>query len=246
MSSRSIRSTRAMWDYSLDTLNEEVLPRDRIHHLSLAQSLKTLRPYPSKKLATYLRDVDRDRQRRRRDMELGRWRKQPTYCQKRGHGRRNMRRLRPRACLLGQLCRHCAYAFHRLLDRPIPFSIWLHAGADLYDTPVYLKQKLLYADQIVTCCAFNRKYLAEHYSDIFPAISEKINVCYHGLNFPDFPYTSLDGRQQHKIVAVGRLSKEKGFSYLLERRTNSIARGTEVELEFVGEGEEDGNTESPG
>jgi glycosyltransferase involved in cell wall biosynthesis len=124
-----------------------------------------------------------------------------------------------------------------LLDKPIPFSIWLHAGADLYDTPVYLRQKLLYADQIITCCAFNRKFLAEHHADIFPAISEKINVCYHGLNFPDFPYQP-HGRQPHKIVAVGRLSKEKGFSYLVQAAQKLISNGTQVDLEFVGDGEE--------
>src|SRR5437762_4829138 len=35
----------------------------------------------------------------------------------------------------------CAYLFHRLIDRPIPFSLWLHAGTDLYYKPIYLEQK---------------------------------------------------------------------------------------------------------
>ncbi len=138
----------------------------------------------------------------------------------------------------GNYAATAAYAFHRQLDIKIPFSIWLHAGADLYDTPIYLKQKLLYADQIVTCCAFNRNYLAEHYADVFPALAGKINVCYHGLNFPEFPFQP-DGRPPHKIVAVGRLSKEKGFSYLLEAAHELEARGTRVEIEFVGNGEEE-------
>ena len=47
----------SMWDYSLGTLNEEVLSREKIHHLGLAESLKTLRPYPLTKVGTYLKDV---------------------------------------------------------------------------------------------------------------------------------------------------------------------------------------------
>jgi colanic acid/amylovoran biosynthesis glycosyltransferase len=229
----------SMWDYSLDTLNEQVFPRDRIHHLSLAQSLKALRPYPLGKMASYLRDALATSASASR-YGVGALAKTTYVLPKawswaRKHGNDYDHVL----AYWGNYAATCAYAFHRLLDRPIPFSIWLHAGADLYETPVYLKQKLLYADQIVTCCAFNRTYLSDRYSNIFPAISEKINVCYHGLDFADFEYQPND-RRQHRIVAVGRLSKEKGFSYLLRAAHQLIAGGSDVELEFVGEGEEAG------
>ena len=46
-----------MWDYSLETLNEDALSRDKIHHLSLAQSLSKAGPFPAKRVGTYLRDV---------------------------------------------------------------------------------------------------------------------------------------------------------------------------------------------
>jgi len=227
----------SMWDYSLDTLNEQVLARDKIHHLSLARALKTARPYPVRKVGTYLRDVAATSGSAIR-YGVGPLAKTTyvlskawTWAQKHGDDYDHV------LAYWGNYAATCAYAFHRLLDRPIPFSIWLHAGADLYDTPVYLKQKLLYADRIVTCCAFNRKYLAEHYADIFPSISAKINVCYHGLNFADFPYQPR-GRQPNRIVAVGRLSKEKGFSYLLQAAHRLVTRGMNLELEFVGDGEE--------
>lgn len=228
----------SMWDYSLDTLSDQVLSRDKIHHLSFGQALKTARPYPVRKVGAYLRDVAATSSSSVR-YGVGPLAKTTYVLSKawawaQNHGNDYDHVL----AYWGNYAATCAYAFHRLLDRPIPFSIWLHAGADLYDTPVYLKQKLLYADQIVTCCAFNRKYLAEHFTDIFPSISEKINVCYHGLNFPDFPYQP-HGREPHRIIAVGRLSKEKGFCYLLQAAQRLVSKGINVELEFVGDGPEE-------
>jgi glycosyltransferase involved in cell wall biosynthesis len=227
----------SMWNYSLDTLNEQVLARDKIHHLSFAQTLKSARPYPVRKVGAYLRDVAATSSSAIR-YGLGPLAK-TTYVLSKAWAWAQEHRDDYDHVLAywGNYAATCAYAFHRLLDRPVPFSIWLHAGADLYDTPVHLKQKLLYADQIVTCCAFNRKYLEQNYSDIFPSISEKINVCYHGLNFPDFAYQPR-GRQPQKVIAVGRLSKEKGFRYLLQAAQRLVSEGTNVELEFVGDGPE--------
>ena len=228
----------SMWDYSLGTLNEDVLSREKIHHLGLANSLKTLRPYPLTKFGTYVKDVTAT------SLSAARYGARPlaktTYVLAKGWAwaQKHQNDYDHILAYWGNYAATAAYAFHRQLDRKIPFSIWLHAGADLYDTPVYLKQKLLYADQIVTCCAFNRKFLAENYADVFPALAEKINVCYHGLNFPEFPFKP-EGRPPQKIVAVGRLSKEKGFNYLLEAAHELEARGMRVEIEFVGNGEEE-------
>lgn len=228
----------SMWNYSLNTMSEDVLPRERIHHLGLGQSLKTIRPYPLKKFAAYSRDVAAT------TLSAARYGAAPlaktAYVLSKGWAWAQKHRNDYDHVLAywGNYAATAAYAFHRQLDKPIPFSIWLHAGADLYDTPVYLKQKLLYADQIVTCCAFNRKYLAEHYVDIFPALAGKINVCYHGLNFAEFPFQP-EKQAPNKIVAVGRLSKEKGFSYLLYAAQELESRGTRVEIEFVGNGEEE-------
>ncbi|MFN2516036.1 MAG: glycosyltransferase [Pyrinomonadaceae bacterium] len=230
----------SMWQYSLDTLNEQVLSREKIHHLSLAQSLWRARPYPARKLGTYLRDAAATGASAAR-YGVGSLAK-TTYVLPKAwawaqqHGADYDYVL----AYWGNYAATCAYAFHRLIERPIPFSIWLHAGADLYDTPVYLRQKLLYADQIVTCCDFNRTFLAEHYADIFPSISDKINVCYHGLDFATFPYQP-DGRQSRKILAVGRLSREKGFNYLLQAAHALMRRGIDVEVEVIGDGEEAGS-----
>jgi glycosyltransferase involved in cell wall biosynthesis len=227
----------SLWGYSNDRPDEEVLSRDQIHHLSHSESLKMPGPYPARKLGAYLRDVASTGASAARYGVTALAKtayvmpKAWIWAQQHGNDYDHV------LAYWGNYSATCAYAFHRLIKRPIPFSIWLHAGADLYETPVYLRQKLFYADQIVTCCAFNRTFLSENYPDIFPAISRKINVCYHGVDFADFPYQPA-GHQPNKIIAVGRLSKEKGFSYLLRAVQELISRGVNVELEIVGQGEE--------
>ena len=227
----------SLWGYSHDTSDDEVLPRDRIHHLSLSQCLKIPGPSQARKFGAYVRDIAST------GTSAARYGvsalAKTAYVMPKAWTWAQQRRVDYDHVLAywGNYSATCAYVFHRLVGRPIPFSIWLHAGADLYETPVYMRQKLLYADQIITCCAFNRTFLSGNYPDIFPAISEKINVCYHGVDFADFPYQP-DGHQPNKIIAVGRFAKEKGFSYLLRAVQTLISRGVDVELEMVGEGEE--------
>ncbi|MBI4420992.1 MAG: glycosyltransferase [Gemmatimonadetes bacterium] len=131
----------------------------------------------------------------------------------------------------------CAYAFHRLLGRPIPFSIWLHAGTDLYYQPIFLREKLAYADNVFTCCEFNRDFLQQAHGADQPSLAAKIHVCYHGLDLATFPFTP-DGRHPRRVLAVGRLVSDKGFDYLLRAAHLLLARGIELEVEIVGDGEE--------
>jgi len=65
-------------------------------------------------------------------------------------------------------------------------------------------------------------------------------VCYHGLDFAAFPYQP-DVRKSRKILAVGRLSREKGFNYLLQAAHALMRRGIDVEVEVIGDGEEAGS-----
>jgi glycosyltransferase involved in cell wall biosynthesis len=137
----------------------------------------------------------------------------------------------------------CAYVFHRLVDRPIPFSIWLHAGTDLYRTQAFLRQKVAYADTIVTCNEFNRRFLYDLYPDLQPVLAEKVHVTYHGLDLSTFPYVP-ENRPPRRIVAVGRLSRHKGFDYLLRAVQALSRRGAPVEAELIGDGEERADLEA--
>ena len=137
----------------------------------------------------------------------------------------------------GNYAATCAYVFHRLTNRRIPFSIWLHAGTDLYFQPVFLRRKLEYADRIISCCDFNRQFIEERFADIAPAIGGKIHVCYHGLDLTAFPYEP-DGRPPGRIVAVGTFAPDKGFDYLLRAAAELTHAGREIEIHLVGDGPE--------
>ena len=215
------------------------MPRTRVHHLGLLQSLARTRPWRTRELGTVMQTA----------AAVGTaalpygaaplakslyvlpkaW----AWAARNGTGYDHV------LAYWGNYAATCAYLFHRLIDRPIPFSIWLHAGTDLYLRPVYLAEKLRYADSVITCCEFNRGYLAEHYARTAPGIADRVHVCYHGLDLARLPYRP-EGRPPRRIVAVGRLAKDKGFAFLLRAARLLQDRGLEVEVEIVGDGPEGG------
>jgi len=131
----------------------------------------------------------------------------------------------------------CAYVFHRLMEKPVPFSMFLHAGIDLYEDQVYLPEKLLYADNIIVVCDFNRRFLERLYPTVYPSIAGKIFEHHLGLDFEEFPYQPA-GRQPRRILAVGTFAKYKGFEYLVRAVAELSRRGVDFELELVGDGKE--------
>lgn len=227
----------SMWEYSLFAADKRLLPSQKIHHLTLGESLRSFRLTEATKLRNFSRDFVRIGASATRYgirplaktwyslIKSYAWTKQTQFAY--DHV----------LAYWGNYAATAAYAFHRMLDRPVPFSIWLHAGADLYETPIYLQQKLLYADKIVTCCAFNKTYLAKHHSKIYPAISDKVTVCYHGLDFKEFSFQPVKP-DTNRIVAVGRLAHEKGFSYLLQAIHQLKQTGKDTVLDIVGDGEQ--------
>lgn len=226
-----------MWRYSLDLLDETVLPRTRVHHLTLPQALRGARPWPPRRVATALTDAAA--------VTASALRFGPAAFAKSAY-------VMPKAwawaerfpdhfdhvlAYWGNYAASCAYAFHRLTNRRTPFSIWLHAGTDLYFQPVFLKQKLLYADSIITCCDFNRSFVEEQFADIAPRVRHKIHVAYHGLALAEFPYRP-DGRPPARVLAVGRLAADKGFDYLLRAAAELLRGGVALEVEILGDGPE--------
>jgi glycosyltransferase involved in cell wall biosynthesis len=137
----------------------------------------------------------------------------------------------------GNYSASCAYLFHRLKAQSVPFSMFLHAGIDLYEDQVYLREKLLYADNIFVVCDFNRQFIRNLYADIYPSISEKIYEYHLGLDFAEFPYQP-NGRPAHKLLAVGAFEKYKGFDYLLKAAAELSRRGIDYDLDLVGDGVE--------
>jgi colanic acid/amylovoran biosynthesis glycosyltransferase len=225
----------SLWRYAL--LSEDQLARTRVHHIGFGQCFRRAKPWPLGKVGTFLRDVAAI------SASAVRWGVAPlaksAYVFPKAWAWADLHRAQYDHVLAywGNYPGTCAYLYHRLNGRSIPFSIWLHAGTDLYRDRVYLREKLLYADSIITCCEFNRGFISEAYPDIAPALLRKTHVCYHGLDLPEFPYQPED-RHPNRVIAVGRLSKRKGFDYLLRAAYQLEGRGVKVHIDLVGDGEE--------
>jgi len=231
-----------LWRYSLDLLGEHILPRNRVHHLGLGQSLRQawggLRRGPARGIHDAAAVALHAARSGPAPLAKSAYVLPQAWAWAASHADRFDHVL----AYWGNYAGTCAYVFHRLAGRPIPFSLLLHAGTDLYYQPVFLRPKLLYADRIITCCEFNRGYLLDHYADVADRIADKIHVSYHGLDLSAFPYRPT-GRPPHTVVAVGRFARDKGFDFLL-RAAHELARwGIAIEVELVGDGAERGALE---
>lgn len=137
----------------------------------------------------------------------------------------------------GNYAATAAYLFARLLDRDVPFSMLLHAH-DLYASQVFLREKLLRADNILVVCEFNRRFLADRFADIYPRIADKVHLHHLGLDLAAMTPAFDDARQPHTCLAVGRHDPSKGFDDLLRAAAIVRGRGLSLDLALVGDGEQ--------
>jgi len=230
------------WQHSLELLAPKYLPRNRVHHLELRQAMRLARPVLRRRLDVAGRDAVTvlGAAARYGPMRFAKtayalpkaWAWAAEYTHRFDHV----------LAYWGNYAGTCAYAFHRLAAPRVPYSIWLHAGTDLYRAPVFMREKLTYADNVLTCCEFNQTYIFDRFGDV-PGIREKLHICHHGLNLAEFPHV-LEGRAPNRLLAVGSLSKRKGFDYLVRAAQLLVARGVDVDVEMIGDGEERTNLEA--
>lgn len=226
-----------LWKFVPDILGEEFLPRNRVHHLDLAHDLRFTNLTSFPKLRTFLKDTFHITGSALR-FGVGPVSKSTyVFLKALAWGHQCSKEYDHILGYWGNYAATCAYVFHRLMNREVPFSIFLHAGTDLYRTPVYMRQKLLYANNIITCTEFNRQFLHERYPDIFPLISDKIFVHLHGLDLSVLTFDP-ENRPQGKILAVGNFSKNKGFDFLLRAACDLKNCGVDAEFKLVGDGAE--------
>ena len=231
----------SMWEHSLDLLGPEHLPRNRVHHLSLPQTalpaLRTLVRHPLRSLGDALRVLPAAARQGKVPFAKSAY----VFPKAWAWASQDTGRYDHVLAYWGNYAGTCAYAFHRLIEarskRRIPFSIWMHAGIDLYRDPIFLKEKLLYADNIITCCEFNQGFLRQLFPDAQQQIMAKVHVCHHGLDLTRLPYRT-EGRAPNRIIAVGRLRKHKGFDYLIRAAAVLAQRGRDITVELVGDGAE--------
>jgi len=114
----------------------------------------------------------------------------------------------------------------------LPFSFTGHAW-DLYVKNPTLQQKLEEAEFVVTCTAYNRKFL----SSIVPGCEQKIFLNYHGVDLNRFQKREpLRKEEKPLIFSVGRLVETKGFFTLIRSLSLLKAKKFSFECVIVGEG----------
>jgi glycosyltransferase involved in cell wall biosynthesis len=224
-----------LWDYSLDLLGAQVLPRDRVHHIGFLDGWWRARPWRG--VGTVLRTAAAVGAAAVPFGASAVVKSLYVLPKAWGWAAEHADRYDHVLAYWGNYAATAARLFRRLIERPVPLSVWLHAGTDLYFRPVYLREKLRDADSVITCCEFNRNYITERYGASVPGLAERIHVCYHGLDLTAFPFRP-DGRPPARLLAVGRLARDKGFALVLRAARIVSDRGHPVEVEIVGDGPE--------
>jgi glycosyltransferase involved in cell wall biosynthesis len=226
-----------LWCHVPDILNEKIFSRNRLRHLNLRQALRLPKSQRLKKLGRFFQDSAVITASAAK-FGIGPTAKS-TYVLAKAWGTVQNFSCQYDHILAywGSYAATYAYMFHRLTNERIPFSMFLHAG-DLYQDQVYLRQKLLYADNIFVVCDFNRQYIYDSYPDIYDQLSNKIHMYHPGLDLSEFPYEP-NGLRSRAVLGVGRFDKCKGFDYLVRAIQHLARSGIEVKLELIGEGEEE-------
>lgn len=225
-----------LWRY-VPSILADVLPRDRVHHLASFGGLRASTALPAPAARLLAREAPRFAAAAARYGAAPLAKTLFVLPIAAAWAAKHADRFDHVLAYWGNYAGTCAYLAHRLAGRDIPFSIYLHAGTDLYRTQVLLDEKLSYADRIVTECEFNRRFIADLYPDLFPNIAPRIQVNLMGLDLAEFPYRP-EGRPPHRVLGVGALAEAKGYHVLLRALGRLAGEGVPFELELVGDGEE--------
>src|SRR5215472_6493901 len=117
----------------------------------------------------------------------------------------------------------------------IPFSFTAHAK-DIYVTPApELHRKIEKAECVLTCTAFNQRYLAGLADESTP-----VHLAYHGVDVSRFrqlrPADSPRSKEIPLILSVARLCEKKGLEFLIEACRMLVYRNVVVPCRIVGHG----------
>jgi glycosyltransferase involved in cell wall biosynthesis len=98
----------------------------------------------------------------------------------------------------------------RLLRRP--FSLSVHAGADIFVRPVLLREKFTAARHVVTCTSHNKAHLARLVGE---RLDRKITTIPHGLDLTGYRQRDRATNGLPLVLGVGQLAERKGFAHLV-------------------------------
>lgn len=118
----------------------------------------------------------------------------------------------------------------------IPYSFTAHAFDIYLSSKAELVYKIRMARLVVTCTAYNQRYLA---ALVDQHVAERIHCIYHGLNLRLFPANITAAAKpltSPLILMVGRLIEKKGQSYLLRACRILKDQGYDFICRIVGDG----------
>lgn len=121
----------------------------------------------------------------------------------------------------------------RLLGKP--YSLSIHAGADIFVEPVLLSEKIVEARHIATCTQYNKSYIE---TLIGRDLTDKMTHIYHGLELANYQPTTTNGHNQERplILSVGQLAERKGFHWLIQACHRLQKQGYAFTCRIVGHG----------
>jgi colanic acid/amylovoran biosynthesis glycosyltransferase len=230
--------TPALWSAVPRLLNERILSREKIHHLSMRETVRLPRGDEWRRLPAVLKEAlaisfaglrfgpDASAKSAYVAMKAWAWARQfPAGS------------FDHVLSYWGNYSATAAYLFHRLTDPDIPFSMLVHARMDLYEKPTYLPEKMLYADNVFLVCEYNRGYIKDRYPAAWPRLAGKIRVHHLGLDLAEFAFSPRE-RPPRKLITVGGLERLKGIHCLLHALDELAKRDIRPEVDVIGGGEE--------
>ncbi len=224
-----------LWSHVPDSLSERVLPRTKVHHVSVPES--AMRAVLSARAWTHVTAAAAVAASAVAHGPGALAKTLYTMPKAFGWVAEHGHRFDHVLAYWGNYAATCAYLFHRAAGRPIPFSTFLHAGTDLYRSRIYLEQKLTYADNIIVVCSFNRQFLETTYPLRFDEWAPRIYVHHLGLNLVEMKFVDKP-RDPSRLVAVGGLHPGKGFDDLIRAAADIVRRGRKLKTVIVGGGPE--------
>lgn len=117
----------------------------------------------------------------------------------------------------------------------IPYSLTPHA-ADIFKKPRLIKEKVNFAEFVISKTEYNKGFLKEKYPEID---EDKIRVVHYGVDLERFAPSecNVSGKQLFTIVSVARLVEKKGHRYLLEACNFLVRRGrSDFICKIIGDG----------
>ena len=122
-----------------------------------------------------------------------------------------------------------AWALGRLLDKPFGFTCHAH---DIFIERQLLVRKIDEAALAVTISRYNIDWLQ---ANVAANAAQRLKVVHCGVDMAHAPWQP-DGRERHRILAVGRLDPIKGFDVLVDALAQLQRRGVDFSCRLVGSG----------